>query len=89
MILPEIGRIADAVERDHWMRRLAKDLDTSLTALEEVLAKLGKVKTYGGPAPREEAPTEPRIVPDDPDREDVKEDQSYRDVAGRRAVSKW
>jgi DNA primase len=68
MILPEIGRIADAVERDHWMRRLAKDLDTSLSALEEVLQKLGKAKIYGTPLPREEAPAEAPIEPMDPDR---------------------
>jgi len=68
MILPEIGRIADAVERDHWMRRLAKDLDTSLGALEEVLQKLGKAKTYGTPLPREEVPAEAPIEAADPDR---------------------
>lgn len=34
-ILPEIQRIADPVERDHWRRRLARDLDVGEEALRE------------------------------------------------------
>ena len=67
MILPEISRIADAVERDHWMRRLAKDLDTSLGALEEVLQKQEKVKKYNTPLPSTEEGEAPRVIPEDPE----------------------
>jgi DNA primase len=33
-ILPKILRIADALEQDHWLRKLAKDLDTSIEVLK-------------------------------------------------------
>lgn len=36
-VLPEIKRIADPVERDHWMKKLARDLDVSEGALREAL----------------------------------------------------
>lgn len=36
-LLPEIRRIADPVERDHWLRRLAEDLGVRLEALLEAL----------------------------------------------------
>lgn len=35
MILPELRRIADAVERDHWVKKLATDLNVSEEALKE------------------------------------------------------
>lgn len=38
-ILPEIKRIADPIIRDHWMRKLADALGTSVDALSEALAK--------------------------------------------------
>jgi DNA primase len=36
-ILPEIRRIVDPIERDHWVSRLAKDLAVSDAALREAL----------------------------------------------------
>ncbi|MCC7522894.1 DNA primase [Candidatus Uhrbacteria bacterium] len=38
-ILTEIARIADPIERDHWLKKLAKDLDVSEEALKEALKK--------------------------------------------------
>lgn len=42
-VLPEIKRISDPVERDHWMKKLAHDLDVSRSALEEAVVKLKSV----------------------------------------------
>lgn len=39
-VLPEIKRIADPVERDHWMKKLARDLDVSEGALLESMNKM-------------------------------------------------
>lgn len=36
-VLPEIARISDPVERDHWLKRLAQDLDVSVEALREAM----------------------------------------------------
>lgn len=41
-LLPELARIADPIEKDHWLRTLAKDLDTSLSVLEQLLIKRKK-----------------------------------------------
>jgi DNA primase len=38
-VLIEIKRIADPVERDHWIKKLSKDLDVSEGALREALQK--------------------------------------------------
>lgn len=38
-VLPEIRRIADPVERDHWIKRLAGDLGVGEEALREALRK--------------------------------------------------
>lgn len=38
-VLIEIKRIADPVERDHWMKRLAKDLAVGEEALKEAMGK--------------------------------------------------
>jgi DNA primase len=38
-VLTEVRRIADPVERDHWIKKLAKDLDVSEGALREALQK--------------------------------------------------
>ncbi|HVM90353.1 MAG TPA: DNA primase [Verrucomicrobiae bacterium] len=38
-VLMEIKRIADPVERDHWIKKLSKDLDVSEGALREALEK--------------------------------------------------
>ncbi len=38
-ILPEIARIADPIEKDHWLKKLAKDLDVGEEALREALKK--------------------------------------------------
>lgn len=40
-ILPELRRIANAIERDAWVTRLAKDLSVSEEALREELRKTG------------------------------------------------
>jgi DNA primase len=37
MILPEIKRIADPIERDHWMQKLSESLQISETALRDAL----------------------------------------------------
>ncbi|MFA6429194.1 MAG: DNA primase [Patescibacteria group bacterium] len=39
-ILPEIKRIADPIERDHWIKKLARELAVGENALLEVMAKL-------------------------------------------------
>ncbi len=39
-ILPEVRRIVDAVERDHWLKRLATDLGVGEDALREALKKV-------------------------------------------------
>jgi len=41
MLLPEIKRISNAVERDAWMNRLAKDLGVSEDALREAMKMVG------------------------------------------------
>ncbi len=41
-VLPEIKRIADPVERDHWIKKLAKDLDVSEGALREAMEGMKK-----------------------------------------------
>lgn len=46
-VLPEIKRIVDAVERDHWLKKLAKDLAVSEEALKEAIGK-----RVASPAPR-------------------------------------
>jgi DNA primase len=38
-VLIEIKRIADPIEKDHWIKKLAKDLDASEGALREALEK--------------------------------------------------
>lgn len=43
-VLPEIRQIADPVERDHWLKRLAKDLAVSEDALREAIKKALPVK---------------------------------------------
>lgn len=45
VVLPEIKRIVDPVERDHWLKRLAKDLDVSEGALREALQGIKKQET--------------------------------------------
>jgi len=39
-VLIEIKRIADPIERDHWIKKLSKDLDASEGALREALDKV-------------------------------------------------
>ena len=38
-VLAEIKRIADPVERDHWLKRLARDLGASESALQEAMGR--------------------------------------------------
>lgn len=42
-LMPEIKRISDPVERDHWMKKLAQDLAVSEDALREVLGRVPNV----------------------------------------------
>ncbi len=46
-ILTEVKRIADPVEKDHWVKKLAKDLDVSEGALREAM---DRVKADSSPA---------------------------------------
>lgn len=41
-VLTEIKRIADPVERDHWVKKLAKDLDANESALREAMQGIKK-----------------------------------------------
>ncbi len=52
-ILTEIKRIVDPVERDHWVKKLAKDLDVSDGALREALQGIKK-QEVGAARPVEE-----------------------------------
>jgi DNA primase len=60
-ILSEVKRIADPVEKDHWVKKLAKDLDVSEGALREAM---DRVKADSGPAkqgaPVKEAESRPK-----------------------------
>ncbi len=44
-VLVEIRRIADPVERDHWIKKLAKDLDVSDQALRDSMVRIPAVHT--------------------------------------------
>ncbi|MEI7512313.1 MAG: DNA primase [Candidatus Uhrbacteria bacterium] len=57
-VLTEIKRIADPVERDHWLKKLAKDLDASEGALREVLTGI-KVQESKTTAPATEQHVKP------------------------------
>ncbi len=46
-LLPEIRRVADAVERDHWLRRLAEDLGVRIEALLEAMGGGTRNPEYG------------------------------------------
>lgn len=47
-VLVEVKRIADPIERDHWLRRLAQDLGVGVEALKEAMgAKTTSVKQQG------------------------------------------
>ncbi|MCC6563840.1 DNA primase [Candidatus Uhrbacteria bacterium] len=50
-ILTEIKRIVDPVERDHWVKKLAKDLDVSEGALREALQGIKKQEIGATRAP--------------------------------------
>lgn len=66
MLLPEIKRIVDAVERDHWVKKLAKDLDVSEGALREALLGVKK-QEIGAQRPPEEDPEEKKEEVKKPD----------------------
>lgn len=51
-ILTEVKRIVDPVERDHWVKKLAKDLDVSEGALREALQGIKK-QEIGAERPQE------------------------------------
>lgn len=54
-ILPEVARIVDPIEKDHWLRRLAKDLDVSELALREALSRHAKATQAFSYQPKKEA----------------------------------
>lgn len=67
-LLPEIQRIPHPVERDHWLKRLAKDLGVGESALQ---AGLGKYVFQQAEPPRKknlEAPPKEMPTAFDPDR---------------------
>ncbi len=39
-VLTEVKRIADPVERDHWIKKLSKDIDTSEQALRDAMVRV-------------------------------------------------
>lgn len=43
-VLLEIKRIADPVERDHWLKKLAKDLDVGEQALRDAMVRVPAVR---------------------------------------------
>lgn len=47
MILEEVERIADPIEQDHWVKKLAGDLAVSETAVREALKKRGSSRKTG------------------------------------------
>jgi DNA primase len=55
-VLTEVKRIADPVERDHWVKKLAKDLDASESALREAMQ--GIKQPPAGQKPLEESPAQ-------------------------------
>ena len=57
-VLGEIQRITDPIERDHWLRRLAKDLDASVDALMQALKR---TPTASSPAPSK-APAQKQVA---------------------------
>ncbi len=65
MLLPEIKRIVDSVERDHWIKKLAKDLDVSESALREALQGIKK-QEIGAQRPPEAAPEEKPVEAEKP-----------------------
>ncbi len=60
-LLPELARISDAVERDAWLNRLAKDLGVSIDALREALRPTSSSfrDTLRRPDPRPVMPAAP------------------------------
>lgn len=60
-ILTEVKRIVDPVERDHWVKKLAKDLDVSEGALREALQGIKK-QEIGAERPREASQEEKKEV---------------------------
>ncbi len=63
-VLPEIKRIADPVERDHWMKKLARDLDVSESALLEAMNKM-KQSVIPAKAGTQTGNMDPRVRGDD------------------------
>lgn len=52
MILPEIRRISDPIERDHWMQKLSESLQVSESALHDALRQTNSSQEYGRTAVR-------------------------------------
>lgn len=64
MVMPEIKRIADPVERDHWIKKLSKDIDTSEQALRDAMVRVpaaAQSKPGIQPQKKEQAAVPPRL----------------------------
>lgn len=56
-VLTEVKRIADPVERDHWVKRLAKDIDIGEQALRDAMVRTPSTPAPKGPIAKTAAPT--------------------------------
>lgn len=70
-LLPEFARISDAVERDAWVNRLAKDLSVSPDALREAMRPTGAVTRH--PAHRDIQPATPSMQVEKPREQELME----------------
>lgn len=60
-VLTEIKRIANPVERDHWVKRLAKDLAVSEEALKEAMGKQASQTSKGESQKSIQTQNRPRV----------------------------
>ncbi|MCE9586101.1 DNA primase [Candidatus Uhrbacteria bacterium] len=56
-VLLEVKRIADPVERDHWVKRLAKDIDIGEQALRDAMVRAPSATTTKAPTAKAATPT--------------------------------
>jgi len=61
ILLPEVGRIPYAVERDHWLQQLAARVGVDVSVLREDMKRVAKHQVPGPSiqSPREETPQNP------------------------------
>lgn len=55
-VLAEVKRIADPVERDHWIKKLAKDIDIGEQALRDAMVRAPSTGTPKAPATKIASP---------------------------------